>query len=314
MDSGERALLARTVRDALAATEGPGDDIAVLTALGWSEMLAAEPDAAIAIVFTELGRSGARASVLDDVVLHALGISPRADLAVLLPRFGASAVAGDGEAAGLLSARAAVASELLVVWRRGAWMLPIGAAAVAPARGIDPEAQLHRVLVDGGRIRDAVAVDVAAGAWDGAVALARRALAHETAGACRTMLALAREHALARVQFGRPIARFQAVRHRLAESLVAVEALEATLLVAADEPGPETAALAKAAAGRTARTVGAHAQQVLAGIGFTTEHPFHRHLKRTIVLDGLFGSADTVTRELGRMLLASRRVPALVEL
>ena len=45
----------------------------------------------------------------------------------------------------------------------------------------------------------------------------------------RAMLALARQHALDRVQFGRPIASFQAVRHRLAETLVAIEGAEATL-------------------------------------------------------------------------------------
>jgi alkylation response protein AidB-like acyl-CoA dehydrogenase len=128
------------------------------------------------------------------------------------------------------------------------------------------------------------------------------------------MLALARAHALERVQFGRPVARFQAVRHRLAEALVAVAALDAVLDAAADEPSVTTAALAKAVAGRTARIVAAHAQQVLAGIGFTTDHAFHRYVKRTMVLDGLFGSAETVTRELGHGLLAARAVPTLVEL
>ena len=68
------------------------------------------------------------------------------------------------------------------------------------------------------------------------VALGRRAVAHQMLGASRTMLELARAHASERVQFGRPIASFQAVRHRLADALVAVEALEATLNAAADEP------------------------------------------------------------------------------
>jgi alkylation response protein AidB-like acyl-CoA dehydrogenase len=133
-------------------------------------------------------------------------------------------------------------------------------------------------------------------------------------GASRAMLTLAREHAVERVQFGRPIASFQAVRHRLAESLVAVEALDATLRAAADEPNPTTAALAKATAGRTARTVATHCQQVLAGIGFTTDHAFHLFLKRTMVLDGLLGSADEIALDLGRQLLAARRVPTLIEL
>ena len=83
---------------------------------------------------------------------------------------------------------------------------------------------------------------------------------------------------------------------------------------AGDEPNPLTAALAKATAGRTARTVAAHCQQVLAGIGFTTDHPFHRYLKRTMVLDGLFGSADEIAVDVGRQLLAARRVPTLIEL
>ena len=48
-------------------------------------------------------------------------------------------------------------------------------------------------------------------------------------GASRTMLDLAREHAVERVQFDRPIAGFQAVRHRLAETLVAIEAADAAL-------------------------------------------------------------------------------------
>jgi alkylation response protein AidB-like acyl-CoA dehydrogenase len=128
------------------------------------------------------------------------------------------------------------------------------------------------------------------------------------------MLDLARTHARERVQFGRPIARFQAVRHRLADALVAVEALESALEAAREQPSPDTAALAKAVAGRTARTVARHCQQVLAGIGFTVEHPFHRFLKRVLALEGLLGSADGIVLEVGRRLLQERRVPTLIEL
>jgi hypothetical protein len=53
---------------------------------------------------------------------------------------------------------------------------------------------------------------------------------------------------------------------------------------------------------------------VLAGIGFTTDHAFHRFLKRTMVLDGLLGTADEIALDLGRQLLAARRVPTLIEL
>jgi alkylation response protein AidB-like acyl-CoA dehydrogenase len=177
-------------------------------------------------------------------------------------------------------------------------------------RGIDPDAGLHTVRVE----HAAGVATTEAGTWDAAVAAGRRALAHQTVGACRTMLDLARAHALERVQFGRPVARFQAVRHRLAEALVAIEAADATLEAAWNEPGPMTAALAKAAAGRAARTVARHCQQVLAGIGFTTEHPFHRYLKRTMALDGLLGSADDIIVDVGHRLIADRAVPTLVEL
>ena len=76
--------------------------------------------------------------------------------------------------------------------------------------------------------------------------------------------ALARQHALDRVQFGRPIASFQAVRHRLAETLVAIEGAEATLSLPGDDNPDLTALLAKAAAGKAALTAARHCQQVLA--------------------------------------------------
>ena len=53
---------------------------------------------------------------------------------------------------------------------------------------------------------------------------------------------------------------------------------------------------------------------MLAGVGFTTEHPFHRYLKRTMLLDGLFGSADDLVVAIGHTLLAGRSVPTLIDL
>jgi alkylation response protein AidB-like acyl-CoA dehydrogenase len=189
--------------------------------------------------------------------------------------------------------------------------VPAAAVEAHAVRGIDPDAGFHVVHVDHA---GTACAPVDATAWETAVALGQRATAHQIAGAARAMLDLARAHALERVQFGRPIASFQAVRHRLADVLVAIEALEATLGAAGDEPDGLTAALAKATAGRTARIVAANCQQVLAGIGFTTDHPFHRFLKRTMVLEGVFGSADEITVQVGRRLLEARRVPTLIEL
>jgi len=50
------------------------------------------------------------------------------------------------------------------------------------------------------------------------------------------------------------------------------------------------------------------------GIGFTTDHPYHRYLKRTMALEGLFGTTDEIVLDLGRQLLETRQVPRLIEL
>ena len=322
MDDAERALLEATVRDAVAQT-APRGGAAVdqaLAELGWPEMLSAEARDAVELVFRALGSADTAASALDDVAAYALGTEPRSDVAVVLPPFGSwhppgRTNGGRVSGRGLDTARADTARYLLVVCTDGSGLsvatVPSAAAEVRAVQGLDPCSGFRLVHVD------RVISDVSAlepDAWDGAVALGRRALAYQMAGAGRAMLHLACRHAVERVQFDRPIARFQAVRHRLAEALVALEALDATLVAAADEPGPVTAALAKAVAGRTARTVAAHCQQVLAGIGFTTDHPFHRFSKRTMILDGIFGTAEDVTLDVGRRVLADRHVPTLVEL
>ncbi len=143
---------------------------------------------------------------------------------------------------------------------------------------------------------------------------ARRAVGWWLVGSARAMLSLARTHALDRVQFGRPIAAFQAIRHRLAETLVAIEGAEATLsLPGADNPDL-TAMLAKAAAGKAALTAAKHCQQVLGGIGFTAEHDLHHHIKRALVLDGLLGSSRELTRKAGAGLRARGSAPRLAQL
>jgi hypothetical protein len=207
------------------------------------------------------------------------------------------ALADDPEAAvsilfTLQGAHAATSSAL-------AWVLG-GDAAVAPRGvGLDPDLGI---------------VEVAGDLPDDALAGGRLALAHELAGASRRMLELARDHAVERIQFGVPIASFQAVRHRLAEALVAVEAADGVAAATWADVTPVTAALAKATAGRSAKVVRRHSQQVLAGIGFTTEHDLHRYVGRTIALDHLLGDSRTLTNQLGEELLATQSLPDLLPL
>jgi Acyl-CoA dehydrogenase, C-terminal domain len=144
----------------------------------------------------------------------------------------------------------------------------------------------------------------------------RRALGWWLVGTSRAMLSLARQHAVDRVQFGRHISSFQAIRHRLAETLVAIEGAEATLQAATecDDPRGLASLLAKAAAGQAALTATRHCQQVLGGIGFTAEHPLHHHIKRSLILDGLLGSSRELTRQAGKAVVAAGSAPRLAQL
>jgi hypothetical protein len=307
MDAAERALLAATVRDAVtAAGDDPRKVDAALFDVGWFDMLAAVTRDATTVVFGALGATNAPSSVLDDVIVSALGIEPRADLAVLLPPFGQWTASMQG----IATARITTATEVVVISEAGAGLCARDAVTAAPIRGLDPDAGWHTALC----VAVPEIVRASDAPWIEAVASGRRAVAQQISGACREMLTMACAHAVERVQFDRPIARFQAVRHRLADALVAVESLDAALDAAWDEPGATTAALAKALAGRTARTVAKECQQVLAGIGFTTDHAFHRYLKRTMMLDGMLGGADDIVTDLGRELIARRFVPTLIEL
>ncbi len=193
-----------------------------------------------------------------------------------------------------------------------AFVVPITSLAFDPVGGIDPRCGLSQVA--GADIESATDVGSTAVNWHSAVALARLAIAHELVGASQTMLELAREHALGRVQFGRPISSFQAIRHRLAETRVAVDMAEAMLDAAWLDTTENTAAMAKAVAGRQARVAARHCQQVLAGIGFATEHPLHLYVRRTLLLDGLFGTAVSLTRALGEQIMSVGQLPPLLPL
>ena len=144
------------------------------------------------------------------------------------------------------------------------------------------------------------------------MALGHLALGHELIGAARAVLELARTHAMERIQFGRPIAAFQAVRHRLADSLVAIEAAAAfggrawTIRRRSTHRSPSPRC--PGGANRCRHCPG------LAGIGFTTEHPFHRYYRRILVLDRLLGAGSVLTAELGTEVLRSRTLPPVLPL
>ena len=320
MDRDDLDLFERSLRAATESATGVELD-AALDDLGWPAALAVEPDAAISLLFSLQGESGATSSAIDQVVLSALGAPEGEDASVILPSIGGSQPPAELRhdrlvVAGLATAALADHDAAVVVATTDAGevvaSIPRSELTLRAVRGLDPRMGLLEVTAEAARPTDRP--QALSTTWTDAVARARLAIAHELVGASRTMLRMAREHALERIQFGVPIASFQAVRHRLADTLVAIEMAAAVTDAAWLDRTPTTALLAKATAGREARVVAKHCQQVLAGIGFTTEHDLHLYVRRVLVLDALFGSATSLSAELGAELVATRRLPPLLPL
>ncbi|MER7728454.1 acyl-CoA dehydrogenase family protein [Streptomyces sp. NPDC096323] len=125
--------------------------------------------------------------------------------------------------------------------------------------------------------------------------LACTALAAEQVGAAERCLELTVEYARNRVQFGRPIGSFQAVKHRLADAYVLVESARSAALGAAfaadEDPGalPRAAAVAKSVCSEAFSAVAGEMIQLHGGIGITWEHDAHRYFKRAHGAGELFG-------------------------
>jgi hypothetical protein len=320
MDREDLELFARSVGHATQMHTGQALD-AALDDIGWSDALTLDPRAAIATLFEFQGANNATSSALGRVVRHALELDVAPEAGVVLPAIGQWLPPGTLHSGGLqvdglapVALRDRASALVIASTERAdvAFLVPTPSLAFARIRGIDPQSGLVRVT--GLDIDLTSDLGTTAARWTPAVALARVAIAHELVGASRAMLELAREHALARVQFGRPIGSFQAVRHRLAETRVAIDMAEAMLDAAWIDTTETPAAMAKAVAGRQARTTARHCQQVLAGIGFTTEHPLHSFIQRTILLDGLFGTAVSLTKALGEQIVSLGELPPLLPL
>jgi len=320
MNDAERDAFERGLRHAVEAHTGAALDAALLE-LGWPDALAQDTREAVSVLFALQGSSHTTSSALDRVLACAIGLDVPPSSGFVLPPLGRWDPPGEldrdrlvvrGLGTSSLPAGATAVVVARAVNTEVAFCVPAGELTLRPVHGMDPE--LGLVEVHGTVPKHALAPEVVSPSWSASVALAQLAVGYELVGAARTMLELARQHALARVQFGQPIARFQAVRHRLAETLVGIEAAEGVLDAAWEDRSPVAAAVAKALAGRGARAASRHCQQVLAGIGFTTEHEFHRYARRVVVLDGLFGASRALTRELGADLLAAQRLPAFAPL
>ncbi len=321
IEADDLALLTSGFEAVMAEAPGPGEADQALYDLGWAELLDAAPAQGASTAFSALGRSNSAASLLDDVVANALGTAVSPDTCVVFPSPHQANAPGQrrGDTVvieGLVSARVHRANTAVLAVGNGegavATTVDTALLHVSAAQGVDPGHAYRRLSME--IEADALTPLATRGTWEAAVAAAQVALAHQLMGGARWMLAEARQHAIDRVQFSRPVASFQAIRHRLAESLVQIEGAASVAQGCLHDPEPILAALAKSLAGQAALTTATHAQQVLAGIGFTSEHQFHRWMKRALVIDTLFGSASSLPAEIGNKLLSHGSAPRLIQL
>ena len=133
--------------------------------------------------------------------------------------------------------------------------------------------------------------------------LAAVALAAEQVGGAQICLDTAVQYAKDRVQFGRPIGSFQAIKHKCADMLLEVESAKSAAYYAAwcaaelNDELPSVASLAKAYCSEAYFHTAAENIQIHGGIGFTWEHSAHLYFKRAKSSELLFGD-PTYHREL----------------
>jgi alkylation response protein AidB-like acyl-CoA dehydrogenase len=183
---------------------------------------------------------------------------------------------------------------------------------VTPLRTVDRTRRVCRVELDAARVpaervvgRPGEGLPILRRTLDQAVA----GLAAEMVGTAQQALDLTVAYAKERVQFGRPIGSFQAIKHKCVDMLMAVENARSLCYFAAwavSEDAPEAhraVAMAKAYASDMVKQVTSEAIQAHGGIGFTWEHDMHLFHRRALAQEAAFGSAP-VHRDVVAQLLA----------
>jgi alkylation response protein AidB-like acyl-CoA dehydrogenase len=135
------------------------------------------------------------------------------------------------------------------------------------------------------------------------------AVCAEAVGALDRLLAATVEYTRTRKQFGTPIARFQALQHRMAEMVLYIEQARsmsylAAVRIAEADPTLRRASLsaAKVVVGQACRFVGQQAVQLHGGMGVTDELDVSHYFKRLMAIEIQFGSTDQHLESYGAML------------
>jgi alkylation response protein AidB-like acyl-CoA dehydrogenase len=166
---------------------------------------------------------------------------------------------------------------------------------VTPLVTLDQTRKQARVELDGARGEQVGAGD-ATEAVVRAFAVSQALLACELAAVAARSLELTVDYVKQRVQFGRAIGSFQAVKQKASDMLIKVESAKSAAYAAAraaatgDEEFAVIASVASAYCAEAAVAVTADAIQLHGGIGFTWEHDAHLYFKRALAGEQMLGS------------------------
>ena len=235
-------------------------------------------------------RGGSRLTGTAGLVIHA----DVADLIVVAARAEGSHGADGVSLLAIDSAQAGVSIERLTMLDQTRPMSRVRFESVA----IEPESVLGEL-------------GSAGPALGATLARAQAALAAEQLGGAEASLEIATEHAKTRVQFDRPIGSFQAVKHRLADMMVATEAARSAAYYAACAVDELPAELEDAAAIAGCWCSDAYSScagsmiQLLGGVGFTWEHVAHLYFKRARAASTLLGPPAWHRERIAARLLSS---------
>jgi alkylation response protein AidB-like acyl-CoA dehydrogenase len=190
-----------------------------------------------------------------------------------------------------------VASE--ATGRAGLFLVDLkdGDLTCAPVTTVDPTRSHARIVFDGAT---AEPLGAAGAGWPLVERILDRAavlVAFEQLGGAQAALDMAKEYALGRFAFGRQIASFQAIKHKLADMYVAVELARSNAYYGAwalskDAPElPVAAATARVAATEAYYQAAKENIQIHGGMGFTWEFDCHLHYRRAKLTGLMLGSA-----------------------
>ncbi|GAA6134692.1 pimeloyl-CoA dehydrogenase small subunit [Oceaniserpentilla sp. 4NH20-0058] len=128
------------------------------------------------------------------------------------------------------------------------------------------------------------------------------AICAEAVGAMESSITKTVEYTKTRVQFGAPIAKFQALQHRMADMFIEHQQAKSIVLMAAmkldqaEQDASKSVAAMKSLVGRASRKVGQESIQIHGGIGVTDELDVGHYFKRMTMIEILFGNSDYQTQ------------------